>query len=551
MCSHRTVKQSLQDFTLTYGQVIPKPFCSTGPLGYLRVTGPLRFVHQVKTGPFGRYSASFCHGNARRRAREPPDRRGHGAGLPGRGLQRHRSSLDRHTSQARHWVEQTLLGDPRQSFQEGWPPAPWTTSSARSIAARPLRDESLGGSPYPSSGAPPGARPLPQSVHFPGQACRAGSSEVDHPGEVAATSSSPPSPGPAGRDLGHFGQGHARVEAGQNVSDLGNGAAAVHQVQALVGEHPALTSREGGRRIAGPEHSSDGRSSRRRGGPGRRGCARERARRRAHRRPATGRVGAEETALPNAGEGRASPGRCARQEPGRARARSSTEAAERPKPPPREGRPGRRRGRRGARPAGRRHARARRPPREPRKAAAAPRSPGGRPGCKRYPRPGRRPGPAWSRRGSRAVPVGVDRHVGPVVEVEHRDPKRPPRRPRGRCPAPPGGRRPGTGRANRGAEGQALAGIAPRSAKCAEPHQVVEEGLADIRHHVGKGSAVRDRWNVPRVTASRPPPCPCGFRPRARAISGCRTSQAWEPAISGIQRKRMERRRRMVPRHRA
>ena len=108
------------EYDQIFNQTIPKPFCSTGPLDYLRVTGPLRFVHQVKTGPFGRYSASFsATGTLDVVPVNPLTGEATGPAFQAEVFERHRSSLDRHTSQARHWVEQTLLGDPRQSFQEG------------------------------------------------------------------------------------------------------------------------------------------------------------------------------------------------------------------------------------------------------------------------------------------------------------------------------------------------------------------------------------------------------------------------------------------------
>ena len=51
--------QAVQDFDLTYGQVIPKPFCATGPLDYVLVQGPVH-LHQVVTlAPNGDYRLEF------------------------------------------------------------------------------------------------------------------------------------------------------------------------------------------------------------------------------------------------------------------------------------------------------------------------------------------------------------------------------------------------------------------------------------------------------------------------------------------------------------
>lgn len=48
-----------QDFVLTYGQVIPKPFCSTGPLDFLQVAGPVHLVKRVTVSADGAYSSEF------------------------------------------------------------------------------------------------------------------------------------------------------------------------------------------------------------------------------------------------------------------------------------------------------------------------------------------------------------------------------------------------------------------------------------------------------------------------------------------------------------
>ena len=108
------------EYDQLFNQTIPKPFCSTGPLDYLKVTGPLRFVHQVETERSGRYSASFsATGTLDVVPVNPLTGLPTGPAFQAEILERHHSSLGRHTSQAGHWVEQTLLALPRQSFQEG------------------------------------------------------------------------------------------------------------------------------------------------------------------------------------------------------------------------------------------------------------------------------------------------------------------------------------------------------------------------------------------------------------------------------------------------
>lgn len=48
-----------QDFVLEYGQVIPKPFCSSGPFDYIDVQGPVHLRQQVVLTPSGNYVSNF------------------------------------------------------------------------------------------------------------------------------------------------------------------------------------------------------------------------------------------------------------------------------------------------------------------------------------------------------------------------------------------------------------------------------------------------------------------------------------------------------------
>jgi len=50
---------SKREFTLQFDQTIPKPFCSTGPLDYLYVQGPIRFSQQVVVSGSGNYVTRF------------------------------------------------------------------------------------------------------------------------------------------------------------------------------------------------------------------------------------------------------------------------------------------------------------------------------------------------------------------------------------------------------------------------------------------------------------------------------------------------------------
>ena len=53
-----------QDFVVNFNQIIPKPFCATGPLDYVLVQGPIDFRQQVVVTPSGNYQSQF-HANGR------------------------------------------------------------------------------------------------------------------------------------------------------------------------------------------------------------------------------------------------------------------------------------------------------------------------------------------------------------------------------------------------------------------------------------------------------------------------------------------------------
>ena len=48
-----------ESLPITYGQVIPRPFCSTGPLDYVLVSGPVSLQKTVTMSADGAYSSSF------------------------------------------------------------------------------------------------------------------------------------------------------------------------------------------------------------------------------------------------------------------------------------------------------------------------------------------------------------------------------------------------------------------------------------------------------------------------------------------------------------
>lgn len=52
-----------QEFVVNFNQIIPKPFCASGPLDYIRVQGPIDFRQQVVVSASGNYQSQFhAHG---------------------------------------------------------------------------------------------------------------------------------------------------------------------------------------------------------------------------------------------------------------------------------------------------------------------------------------------------------------------------------------------------------------------------------------------------------------------------------------------------------
>jgi hypothetical protein len=107
------------EYDQMFNQTIPRPFCSSGPLDYLKVTGPLRFVHEVRTGSSGGYSASFsATGTLDVVPVNPLTGQPTGPAFQAEVFERHHSFMGRHHSEAAHFVKQALLTDPVQSFTE-------------------------------------------------------------------------------------------------------------------------------------------------------------------------------------------------------------------------------------------------------------------------------------------------------------------------------------------------------------------------------------------------------------------------------------------------
>jgi hypothetical protein len=107
------------EYDQPFGQVIPKPFCSTGPLDFLRVDGAVRFVHRVKTTARGRYDARFSASGVLTVTPVNP-LTGEPTGPTSSAVveENHRSKMGDRASEARHLVLQRLAGPPSQSFFE-------------------------------------------------------------------------------------------------------------------------------------------------------------------------------------------------------------------------------------------------------------------------------------------------------------------------------------------------------------------------------------------------------------------------------------------------
>jgi len=117
------VTESVQDeriveFVHPFGQVIPKPFCSTGPLDFLRVVGPIQMAHRVHTYPSGRYEATFTASGAIQVTPINPLTGETGETYQAVIAETHRSSLTDQRSEAQHLVSQVLGTTPQQSFFE-------------------------------------------------------------------------------------------------------------------------------------------------------------------------------------------------------------------------------------------------------------------------------------------------------------------------------------------------------------------------------------------------------------------------------------------------
>jgi hypothetical protein len=102
---------------LTYNQIIPKPFCSTGPLDLVKVEGPVRLNLRVQTNPSGRYARTGSASAVLTVTPVDPLGQPTGPTVTAGASEVHRGTLTTHRSEARFVVLRFINGDPPQSLE--------------------------------------------------------------------------------------------------------------------------------------------------------------------------------------------------------------------------------------------------------------------------------------------------------------------------------------------------------------------------------------------------------------------------------------------------
>jgi len=104
-----------QDFVHLFDRVVPRPFCSAGPLDYVYVQGPLQFSFRVQTNPSGKYEAHFsATGVLQVTPVNPLTGLPTGPTVPAIVSERHRFFLTDHRAEASLDQQQSILGTPVQ-----------------------------------------------------------------------------------------------------------------------------------------------------------------------------------------------------------------------------------------------------------------------------------------------------------------------------------------------------------------------------------------------------------------------------------------------------
>jgi hypothetical protein len=105
-------------FVHPFNQIIPKPFCASGPFDYLKVEGPLDLSHRVTVGDEGEYTAEFAASGVLQVTPIDPRTGATGPTFEARIHERHHSSATDQRIRAEHVVRQYLLADPLQAYFE-------------------------------------------------------------------------------------------------------------------------------------------------------------------------------------------------------------------------------------------------------------------------------------------------------------------------------------------------------------------------------------------------------------------------------------------------
>jgi len=106
-------------FDHPFGQVVPRPFCASGPGDLIRIQGALRYDHRVQTNPSGRYAVRFtATGTLQVTPIDPVTFMPSGPAVPAVVSETYRFELTDQREQVRLDRQQSILGDPAQLLFE-------------------------------------------------------------------------------------------------------------------------------------------------------------------------------------------------------------------------------------------------------------------------------------------------------------------------------------------------------------------------------------------------------------------------------------------------
>jgi len=108
-----------QVFDHPFGQIVPRPFCASGPGDLIRIDGALRFDYRVQTNPSGRYAVRFsATGTLQVTPIDPTTLQPSGPAVPAVVSETYRFELTDRREQVRMLRQQSILGDPAQLLTE-------------------------------------------------------------------------------------------------------------------------------------------------------------------------------------------------------------------------------------------------------------------------------------------------------------------------------------------------------------------------------------------------------------------------------------------------